>query len=293
MWTEEDSRRGLDTLDLAVRLDGLLVRVDWFRMLHRDSIPNPQWHQHRDLELHCVAEGAVELLFADRRLTAGKNAAVLIPPGIAHRLRGNGAPCRRFVLKLSIEADEDCAEAAYVRDSLAVSHTVALDLPPQSLALLEESLAEAATRGPGFLSIIGCNVIRLLVEIARALAPLPRAKYRIAEKTGSALQRMDQIQALIEEGCAGPLRVEQVADRLFLSPRQIQRIVKSQTGKSLRQLQMEARHARARQLLRDPAQRIADIAAALGFASEQSFARFFRQMEGQPPAQYRKGILSE
>ena len=47
------------------------------------------------------------------------------------------------------------------------------------------------------------------------------------------------------------------------------------------------RAAAARRLLEDPGRHLYEIASALGFADPSSFSRFFRQMNGVAPRQYR------
>ena len=88
------------------------------------------------------------------------------------------------------------------------------------------------------------------------------------------------------------MSVEDLSKRLFLSARQLQRIVKQQSGMALREIMMRVRLKRARELLKNPAIPIAEVAKQIGFASEQSFSRFFRKMDGEPPAHYRNSTVA-
>ena len=55
---------------------------------------------------------------------------------------------------------------------------------------------------------------------------------------------------------------------------------------------MKLRLKRAKELLKNPDMPINEIAQQTGFASQQSFSRFFRKMEGEPPASYRNSALA-
>ncbi len=78
-----------------------------------------------------------------------------------------------------------------------------------------------------------------------------------------------------------------VARRLHLSTRSLHRHLR-QEGASLQGLKDEARRERAGELLRRTEKPIKQIALAVGFADEKSFARAFREWTGESPSAYRR-----
>ena len=54
----------------------------------------------------------------------------------------------------------------------------------------------------------------------------------------------------------------------------------------------DARRQRARELLANPRQRIADIANALGFRDPTSFVRSFKRWHGATPGRYRRELAA-
>ena len=81
---------------------------------------------------------------------------------------------------------------------------------------------------------------------------------------------------------------EDVAARLNLSVRTLHRQLKEE-GVSLQRLKNEARRERAIKLLLQTRKPVKQIAAAVGFDSEKSFARAFREWTGVAPSAYRTG----
>lgn len=84
------------------------------------------------------------------------------------------------------------------------------------------------------------------------------------------------------------LSLETLADRLKLSTRQTQRLLKEYYGKSFQQKKAEARMSAAGMLLREHGRSIASVAEALGYSSTEHFSSAFRKYYGVSPRDYRK-----
>lgn len=81
---------------------------------------------------------------------------------------------------------------------------------------------------------------------------------------------------------------EALAALLHVSPRTLHRQLKEE-GASLQQLKDEVRMERAKDLLYRTDRPVKQVAAAVGFGNEKSFARAFRQWTGQSPGAFREG----
>jgi AraC family transcriptional regulator len=78
-----------------------------------------------------------------------------------------------------------------------------------------------------------------------------------------------------------------MADEIELSPFYLTRVFKAAIGTSPHQYVLERRVSRARQLLRDTAWPIAEVAVAVGFSSQSHLSTWFRRIVGVSPAAYR------
>lgn len=101
-------------------------------------------------------------------------------------------------------------------------------------------------------------------------------------------RRLRLLDELIEAGLHAPLTIQAMAAMLEVSEGFFIRAFKAATGKSPHSYLIDRRVARARGLLQDPAQALASIALACGFASQAHMATVFKQRLGVSPSEIRK-----
>lgn len=88
-----------------------------------------------------------------------------------------------------------------------------------------------------------------------------------------------------DESCS--LSLEECASRLHYSPSYISRVFKKETGQSYKEYQMLYRFERAKLLLSTTDMRVSEIARSLNYNNTQNFIRYFKNIEGITPNQYR------
>ena len=85
-----------------------------------------------------------------------------------------------------------------------------------------------------------------------------------------------------------PLKVEQIADEIGISRRQLERSFAEHAGQSPRQYYADLRLSRAYALLSETDLPISEVAVATGFGGTSAFARAFRVKFGTAPGKFRK-----
>ena len=85
------------------------------------------------------------------------------------------------------------------------------------------------------------------------------------------------------------LSVKTISEHLHRSAPDIYPLFKAETGKTLNQYITEYRMERARDLLLDPAVRITDVAAKVGYSDVNYFGKLFKKVQGVTPTEYRTG----
>lgn len=113
---------------------------------------------------------------------------------------------------------------------------------------------------------------RLLGEIQQGQSVLDRARLELSRQ-------------LPEAGAD----LQQIAERLALSPRTLQRRLR-EAGLSFNQLVDQTRQQLVVHYLRDPALDLAEIAFLVGFSEPGSLARAFRRWTGHSPGEYRRQL---
>lgn len=164
----------------------------------------------------------------------------------------------------------------FVRDGdvwTSAGVTSGMDL---SLALVEEDLGR-----------------EIAVEIARWLVlflqrPGGQAQFSSHLSTQLAERRpLRDLQSWIADNLDADLRVETLAERAAMSPRNFARFFRREVGMTPAAYVEELRVERARQLLEDSADPIDQIAARCGFGTPETMRRAFARRVGVAPAQYR------
>src|ERR1700733_13553720 len=92
---------------------------------------------------------------------------------------------------------------------------------------------------------------------------------------------------LMEQPVGRSLPLEELACKLDLSPRQLERLFKAETGKSPQAFAKQVRLRTAAWLLTSSDRTVADIASSCGFSDASHLGREFRKQFGLPPVMYR------
>ena len=167
-----------------------------------------------------------------------------------------------------------------------------LHLTPDAYAPVAEMLAElhrewAAGTPDGTLLARGL-FLRLLVHLARRYAASPAA----AREAGPVQERNQEATVaaavrFLDAHFAEPLRVEQVAASVFLSPDRFTEVFARTMGRTPRDYIRHLRVERARLLLATTGLSVAEVGQAAGFGEASYFTRVFRAATGATPREFR------
>ena len=153
-----------------------------------------------------------------------------------------------------------------------------------------------------FRSDIEFDAAQTSLTIARADAdlPLPSAnkqialmhdemlmKYLIEIKQGDIVQQVKSI--ILENLPDGTVTDKLVASKLNLSERSLQRRLKEHQT-TFRFLLESVREMVAKQYIKNPMNRMSDIAFLLGFSEQSAFSRAFKKWTGKSPVEYRNSL---
>ncbi len=94
----------------------------------------------------------------------------------------------------------------------------------------------------------------------------------------------------LEVHYAEKLTLTQLADKVFVSPWYLSKLLNKFTGMSYSDLLHQARIRKAEKLLDDPSLKIQDISDLLGYYDVTHFSRIFKKMKNMSPNEYRNSI---
>jgi AraC family transcriptional regulator, glycine betaine-responsive activator len=109
-----------------------------------------------------------------------------------------------------------------------------------------------------------------------------RARYGLHEP------KLIEVIRLMESTLDGPLPIRAIAQRVGLSPRQIERLFRQHLNESPRPFYLRLRLARGQALLKQTSQSIQEVALACGFGSTSHFAHAYRRHFRRTPSEERR-----
>ena len=154
-------------------------------------------------------------------------------------------------------------------------------LGQQAQAAGLEPLAPEQTRARLAQCVSMAETTRLLLDFAAQCAPPQQTSRPLSKAVSLAVEHM-------RRSFAQPLSLEEVAAGVYLNPEYFSRIFKEEMGESFVNFLTELRMARSVQLLETTAQRVQDIAAAVGYANVSYFSTIFKKNYGVSPYEYRR-----
>ena len=239
-------------------------------------------HSHFTYEVFFVTEGALELV-TDKETTVYERKIVIIPPKLRHYsfVKEEGSFCLLFSLeKGQSEHDPRTRALKALLDSGICQLELDADLAfyiVQAAKKLEEGTEDA------------CREAKLLMEllftrIIAALLPREASPSVVEDPSG----HMNAIEQYINNHIAQRITLGDIAAHVYLSTRQVSRIIRREWGCSLVELVTEKKLASAEIMLKKTDMKITDIATYVNVGSVNYFYTLFKSRYGMSPLQYRK-----
>jgi len=123
------------------------------------------------------------------------------------------------------------------------------------------------------------GLLGLIVHRLEAGSPARRGRH---------VERLAAVQAYVQAHLDESMSVDDLAAVAHLSPAQLTRVMKEQMGCPPMSYVLDQRVAQACALLRETAQPVKQVAAAVGYDDPYHFSRLFRNRIGRSPARYRE-----
>ncbi len=272
---------------ITVSDEHVSLSVYWFRsvLAEKESLL-VQNSRHRFFELHYVLAGALRLRLEgeERYLSAGM--FIMIPPKCVHEITWAEEGTEKLVFGFDAQAKTDAVARRLWRvDGQCVPETKAM----RALAeiLLHTEHEDTELRGIQIRCLTEAfflEALSLIVPGDPEETPVPAEK-----KACSNRELADRLQKAIAEGVrGGNASVSWLADRLYISRRQLLRFCQEKYGKTPSQMIEDEKLNFIREILATTDHTLSEIAFLTGFSSEHSLIRFFREREGYTPHVYRK-----
>ena len=270
----------MDRKDISVHLD------DSNYVVHLgDSLENEQYcwdkqrHCNADHELHVVLSGNCVLDVEGRRYSLSANKAVFIAPGQYHNPQEISDDFQKISVSLSISPGPG---KKHFWDQ--ISPCVLIDMPCAFATFAECLYQEIRCKSTFQNQMLHAFCEALVITLARTLE-IPQWGKNTDVAADHRADVMDNFFVLpIGEDCTET----NLAQKLYLSTRQLARVMQSYYGMSFREKLLRSRMEYAGWLLRTTNQTVTEICNAVGYKSESVFYQNFKKQYHVTPLQYRQ-----
>lgn len=280
--------------DLSIRMNGLAIDINWIAKLPNDTVWKYSKHKHAGFEFHFITEGECSIwLDGGEPFLIRAGQFFIIPPEVQHAQQSN--PENRAVeysLNCQISMDQDQSEEwpeewTIVQWLQNKEGMLVAEDQFDVITYFEHIFQEDHLRPIGHRAMMESLVYQIVLHAIRAIADQQGIPRKV-NPSDIIQERMEEIDAIIDEHISGNLTLRMVSDSMFLSEKQIGRTVSQVRKMSFHQYVMVKRCEKAMVYLSDPVRKVQEVADLLGFSSSHHFSRAFQKQFGLLPSEYQK-----
>ncbi len=241
-------------------------------------------HKHSFYELHILLESGCTIRAGGALYAPEKDQFCLIAPGVNHTPKRNEDRFRRVCVSFEI-LPKPGKIGRWLQEQTR-SRPVWLGSAKGMLETVEKLQAESDARGPFSDAYIQAQLTVLMLQLVRVMEP-----QKAAERSSPAdldKNRSILIDMFFNDNYYLPAGEEVLAQRLGVSRRQLDRILKKLYGKGYQEKVLEIRLEVACDLLQHSGKSIREISEGVGYSTPSNFTAFFKNAAGVTPTQYRR-----
>ncbi len=246
-----------------------------------------QRHSNVNYELHIILRGSCSVEVEEDTLSLSAGDTLIIAPGVYHAAQADSGPFERFTMTFSTPDPTATPDLRSV-----ITPCVRFGAPPELRSLCSTIMREYGSESLYKENLLHFQLGLLLVFLLRQLSQLennggqgrPNAGKRLSKNTAEMILT---IEAFFVNHMANYGIMQQLADSLHLSKRQLCRLIPELYGMTFREKLLDTRMDYAAWLLRTTQKSTSEICKQVGYSSEPTFYTNFKQHHGVSPAQYR------
>lgn len=250
-------------------------------------------HRHSYTELFFCQSGEIEIETESSIVTLDAGDAAIVPAQLQHCKRSSPQTAKWVTVGFTCTRHM----AGNSRDLYARLQRMCGDSGIQIWRNMPELFPLMCTMdnsgGKSGLPLPALSLAQILILLSERYAPVEEAtqseRFLLPEAADTDIRRMAILDHLINSCFENDFSDSEIARCLFVSQRQLSRIVQKWYGDTLRRVIAGKRISAAAQLLQRTDLSTERIGQAVGFPSQRAFTREFMRIFGKTPASFRRG----
>ncbi len=241
-------------------------------------------HSHSIFEGHFILNGESDFELSDGTIyTVRKNQFIIIPTDCKHRINCESVEFSKLILSFDMDV-KDSSDADYYNSfKKELENVKVYEISNEMFFAIKMLHENSEQKKHGWDKLIDSYTLAFLIETAAVVIK----DKNILNKPHHD-KRVLKAKEFIKEKVSYPITVNDVADYVSVSKRQLARLFLKYENTSPSDCIRNSKLNLATTLLRDTDLPISEIAERTGFSSASSFINFFNKMESTTPAKYRK-----
>ena len=291
----------LQDLNMEIMLGCLRIKV----VSLVDVPAEPFWHvanhSHTDFELHVIPSGQGKVEIEGYGVNLKPNDFYITGPYVNHMQKSIPTdPMREYCLECDISVDEASEQISLTRkesviliDCLSKTYQKAFN-SPDIVALFESVFEEDRSRDAGFYIKLQLLILDILVTVFRYFSFEEKTRYDYSlSKRATEDLRITKLMNFIKANYKKDILLEDVEKTLFLTARQVNRIMIKKFGCTFHVYLAKYRIAKAKKLLEKTDMPIEQVALESGFSSHYYMYQVFKKERIGTPMNYRKSNMQK
>ena len=244
-----------------------------------------QMHNHIFYEIFFVTDAPL-IIHAENERKVFLNKIVIVPPHFKHYAEGTINTCKPTCYRMTITQNTKSVNANNIVNLFNDDDFTILPFPEDLMPLLKRLSTINQTETNGKIKI-NALLHLILLEIYDLLSKNKSAnesdndagKYSYVDKIDIYVNKIDKV-----------LSIKELARIMYLSEKQVTRIIKAEYGCTFTKLVNDKKMIAAAALLKNSTYPISTIISLLGFETENYFYRVFKNYYNTTPLQFRKSL---
>lgn len=286
----------LERLDIRFLWGRYQIRILRFHLATFQPGRTVGFHKHDEYEFHFIPKGKGSVVMNNRTYPLREGQFYLTGPGVMHYQEADAQEAmHELCLHIDIgeaagagrsEAWEQAEADACIGKLRRLPAVPALDVY-QAMPHFLEAYQAVSMNIPGLLTTLKQHVIQIVLKSARAYDSIDMPRTELPARDMKAYRYRLALQ-YIRANYAGIMTIEDVAEKMNISARQLQRIFKEMNPElTFRDILENVRLEAVCQMLAESSLPIQTIAGSVGFSNGNYLHSVFRKRCGMTPSQYR------
>ncbi len=282
----------LDQLKISFQFNCMLVNLDFAGVWFFPAGSEFDFHMHPNFEIHYIKEGSGRVILNGKEYLLEKGSFYVTGPGILHKqFADNQAAVVEYGMKFDLNISEETVkypleEYKEIVRLLSGRNVYVTEDRNNIEQLFEAMFDEIRDKKVGYYSRLNNLILNIIIASARNYDNSTTTYKVPLRDTGSI--RMNLITSYISEHIEKNISREEIASVLGLSVRQVERIVRSSTGKPTHDYILNKKMDIVKEMLIRSDMTLSQISNITGFSSEFHLSRIFKKLVGESPREYRR-----